>query len=146
MTRYENRARVLAKAAAEACGGTGSWYHSKERPDGTMQVYAPSYGPLRRVVPVVETAASFGRLVAAHSPDVVRALAEVVARLRERVAEGHTGECAWRPGGAATVYAVISYDGDPNHAIRTSDLLCTCGHDEDAAGLARLDAVTGGGG
>lgn len=125
MPRYEDAARELAEAAAEACGGTSRWILGEERTDSSAPVYAPSYGPLRRIVHVAETTGNFGRLIAAHSPDVVRALAEVVARLRERVAEGHAHDCMPR--------------------FRPKTMACKCGHEEDREALARLDAVTGGG-
>lgn len=113
----------LAEAATEACGGTARWSRGKERADGTAQVYAPSYGPMRRVVPVAETTAVFGAHIAHAHPGRVRAYALCVARLRERAERGH----AWTCGAQA---ATESGWESP----------CTCGHDLDLAALGAVDA------
>ena len=135
----ETTALRLAEAATEACGGTARWSRGKERADGTAQVYAPSYGPLRRVVPVAETTAVFGAHIAHAHPGRVRAWLGAVARLRERAAEGHASDCVRRLGDDATVYR-SSDDGDTHHRVRVGDLPCTCGHDLDLAALAAVDA------
>jgi len=59
----------------------------------------------------------------AHAhPGRVRAWLGAVARLRERAAEGHVGECRWN---------------EPRGIPRGP---CTCGHDLDLAALAAVDA------
>lgn len=117
--RYEDIAPRLAGEATEQVGGTARWNAGKERSDGTAQVYAPSYGPLRRVVPIAETSAVCAALIAYHHPARVVALAAVVARLRERAAEGHARECMRR--------------------FRPETMACKCGHEADVEALRRLD-------
>lgn len=58
---------------------SGSWTCGKTRDDGTAQVYSPSLGPLRKIVPIAETLPEFGNLIATSYGALPRLIA--MARL-----------------------------------------------------------------
>lgn len=116
--RYEDIAPRLAGEATQ-----GPWRAGDVE---TWHVFAPSthedaMGPERVLLrmnahfPFAADAA----LIAYHHPARVVALAAVVARLRERVAEGHARECMKR--------------------FRPETMACKCGHEDDVEALRRLD-------
>lgn len=126
MTRYEDTARELAEAATpgpwakaqhgQERGGGGTWWSvNRGYHDGrVLQVWQGRQ--VARVMSALHGSAD-AALIAAHSPDVVRALAEVV--------------------GAARLFRKADTGGGFNDRV-------TCGRALDKA-LARLDAATGGG-
>lgn len=65
----------LAKAAKFA--SSPSWIAGKIRPDATAQVYSPSLGMLRKVVPVAESTPPFSDFIAKFDPATVLALLSV---------------------------------------------------------------------
>jgi hypothetical protein len=74
LTRIDARA-IEAKSVAN----NGLWVCGRETDDGSAEVYAPSLGPMRVIVPIANTSHACGRLIAALSPDAALAL---VAHLR----------------------------------------------------------------
>jgi hypothetical protein len=64
----------------------------------------------------------------AHAhPGRVRAWLGAVARLRERAAEGHAEYC-------------MTQELDARRGFRLDQVVCTCGHEDDLAALAAVDA------
>ena len=64
----------------------------------------------------------------AHAhPGRVRAWLGAVARLRERAAEGHAEYC-------------MTQEIDARRGFRLDQVVCTCGHEDDLAALAAVDA------
>ncbi len=80
--------RALLAAAAEQ-SGSSRWNCGVEREDGTAQVYSPSRGPLRVVVPVAETSKVCGDAIVA----AVNALPGLLDRL-----EAAEAKVAWFEG------------------------------------------------
>lgn len=114
----ETTALRLAEAATE-----GPW---RAGAVDTWHVFAPNRGPdamgpervLLRMNEHFPYMADAAHIAHAH-PGRVRAWLGAVARLRERAAEGHSEECmATAPGG----------------------MPCDCGHEDDLAALAAVDA------
>lgn len=90
MTALRERLAQMGEVALAArfhTGGTGRWTCERERKDGTAQVYAPSMGPLRQIMPIAETRGVYGKHIATFSPDVAAALVAVAdAAIVEREA------------------------------------------------------------
>lgn len=89
MTTLRERLAQMGEVALAArfhTGGTGRWTCERERKDGTAQVYAPSMGSLRQIMPIAETMGVYGKHIATFSPDVAAALvavADAAARNQE---------------------------------------------------------------
>ena len=116
MTHPETAALRLAEAATE-----GPWAADRHRIYVVGQDGRPAGGMSVGMWPTVGQ--GYREDDAAHiahaHPGRVRAYALCVARLRERAAEGHSEECmATAPGG----------------------MPCDCGHEDDLAALAAVDA------
>lgn len=75
----------VALAARRHTGGTGRWTCERERKDGTAQVYAPSMGPLRQIVPIAGTMGVYGKHIATFSPDVAAALVAVADAVADHI-------------------------------------------------------------
>lgn len=128
MTRYEDTARELAEAATpgpwakaqhgQERGGGGTWWSvNRAHNDGrVLQVWQGRQ--VARVMSALHGSAD-AALIAAHSPDVVRALAEVV--------------------GAARAVLADFPQHDPKTCVGRGSCCAL------ANSLARLDAATGGG-
>lgn len=116
MTRYEDEAPRLAEAS-----GVLRWGAFRCR----IHVVDPYGKPAQGMSVGAGSAVATGwreedaALIAYHHPARVQALAAVVARLRERAAEGHARECMKR--------------------FRPETMACKCGHEDDVEALRRLD-------
>lgn len=78
-------------------------------------------------VPCDEQAEDDAAHIAHAHPGRVRAWLGAVARLRERAAEGHAEYC-------------MTQELDARRGFRLDQVVCTCGHEDDLAALAAVDA------
>lgn len=116
MTHPEDTALRLAEAATEGPYGVHLHHVFVVGPDGKR-----ARGMQVGMWPAIATAGreEDAEMIAHAHPGRVRAWLGAVARLRERAAEGHSEECmATAPGG----------------------MPCDCGHEDDLAALAAVDA------
>jgi len=113
----------LAEAATEATGSVGPWKTSELYEDLSVLTRVRAPGGLMRADVWAWHGDKARQALASHiahaHPGRVRAWLGCVARLRERVAEGHSSECVKR--------------------FRPA-MACKCGHEDDVAALGAVDA------
>lgn len=122
------------------------WILTK-RPDGTAQVYAPSMGPCRKIVPIAETTVEFGEWLIAFRnalTDLTQATGatdcELILRLHADPAVDKAPWCM-HPNGCS-IWTGEEYDCEDKEQKHVCSVGCTACAKEPERVVANLDLIS----